>query len=168
MAPAPTHWDLAVVGAGPAGAATALGALRADPDLRVVLLDQADFPRDKACGDGVAPHVLDLLAKVDVTGLVDDRVPVDHLRLGRGGGGRPSGGWPARCGWYRAGSSMPDWPTRPSPPAPDSSGTASVICGSTPTRWSWTGRSPPRSWSAPTAPTRSSDARSAGPAVRWP
>ncbi|MFD0208663.1 NAD(P)/FAD-dependent oxidoreductase, partial [Streptomyces hirsutus] len=75
MAPAPTHWDLAVVGAGPAGAATALGALRADPDLRVVLLDQADFPRDKACGDGVAPHVLDLLAKVDVTGLVDDRVP---------------------------------------------------------------------------------------------
>ncbi|MFI8306239.1 NAD(P)/FAD-dependent oxidoreductase [Streptomyces sp. NPDC085927] len=85
MAPAPTHWDLAVVGAGPAGAATALGALRADPDLRVALLDRADFPRDKACGDGVAPHVLDLLAEVGVTGLVDDRVPVDRLRLGRGG-----------------------------------------------------------------------------------
>ncbi|MTE22334.1 geranylgeranyl reductase family protein [Streptomyces sp. TRM43335] len=85
MAPARVHWDLAVVGAGPAGAATALGALHADPDLRVVLLDRADFPRDKACGDGVAPHVLDLLAEVGVTGLVDDRVPVDRLRLGRGG-----------------------------------------------------------------------------------
>lgn len=85
MAPAPTRWDLAVVGAGPAGAAAALGALHADPHLRVALLDRADFPRDKACGDGVAPHVLDLLAGVGVTGLVDDRTPVDRLRLGRGG-----------------------------------------------------------------------------------
>ncbi|MFI7498235.1 NAD(P)/FAD-dependent oxidoreductase [Streptomyces sp. NPDC049687] len=84
MAPAPIHWDLAVVGAGPAGAAAALGALHADPGLRVALLDRADFPRDKACGDGVAPHVLDLLAEVGVTGLFDDRVPVDRLRLGRG------------------------------------------------------------------------------------
>ncbi|CAL9609440.1 hypothetical protein SUDANB58_05602 [Streptomyces sp. enrichment culture] len=85
MAPAPVHWDLVVVGAGPAGAAAALGALHADPGLRVALLDRADFPRDKACGDGVAPHVLDLLAEVGVTGLFDDRVPVGRLRLGRGG-----------------------------------------------------------------------------------
>ncbi|MDG9700832.1 NAD(P)/FAD-dependent oxidoreductase [Streptomyces sp. DH37] len=85
MAPAPARWDLVVVGAGPAGAAAALGALRADASLRVALLDRADFPRDKACGDGVAPHVLDLLAEVGVTGLVDDRVPVERLRLGRGG-----------------------------------------------------------------------------------
>jgi flavin-dependent dehydrogenase len=42
-------WDLAVVGAGPAGAAAALGALHAEPGLRVALLDRADFPRDKAC-----------------------------------------------------------------------------------------------------------------------
>ena len=85
MASAPAHWDLVVVGAGPAGAATALGALRADPGLRVALLDRADFPRDKACGDGVAPHVLDLLAEVGVTGVVDDRIPVGRLRLGRDG-----------------------------------------------------------------------------------
>ena len=57
-------WDLVVVGAGPAGAAAALGALRADPGLRVLLLDRADFPRDKSCGDGIAPHVLDVLAGV--------------------------------------------------------------------------------------------------------
>ncbi|WP_433508195.1 NAD(P)/FAD-dependent oxidoreductase [Pseudonocardia halophobica] len=80
-------WDLAVVGAGPAGAATALGALRAAPGLRVALLDRADFPRDKACGDGVAPHVLDRLVEVGVTGLLDDRVPVARLRLDRGGRG---------------------------------------------------------------------------------
>ena len=77
-------WDLAVVGAGPAGAAAALGALRARPDLSVLLIDRADFPRDKACGDGIAPHVLDLLAEVGVTGLLDDWTSVRRLRLARG------------------------------------------------------------------------------------
>ncbi|MEU6404009.1 geranylgeranyl reductase family protein [Streptomyces sp. NPDC046985] len=85
MAGVPSRWHLAVVGAGPAGAAAALGAMHAAPGLRVVLLDRADFPRDKACGDGVAPHVLDLLAGIGVTGLVSDKRPVDRLRLGRGG-----------------------------------------------------------------------------------
>lgn len=76
-------WDVVVVGAGPAGAAAALGALRARPDASVLMVDRADFPRDKACGDGIAPHVLDLLAEVGVTGLLDDRVPVRRLRLAR-------------------------------------------------------------------------------------
>src|SRR5262245_61463831 len=78
-----TVWDLAVVGAGPAGTAAALGALRTRPDLSGLLIDRADFPRDKACGDGIAPHVLDLLYEVGVTGLLDDRVPVHRLRLAR-------------------------------------------------------------------------------------
>ena len=77
-------WDLVVIGAGPAGAATALGALAAEPALSVLLLDRQDFPRDKACGDGIAPHVFDLLAEVGVTGLVDDRTAIRRLALRRG------------------------------------------------------------------------------------
>lgn len=77
------RYDLAVVGAGPAGAATALGALRADPSLSVALIDRSDFPRDKTCGDGIAPHVIDLLTATGVTGLMDDQVPVRRLRLNR-------------------------------------------------------------------------------------
>jgi geranylgeranyl reductase family protein len=77
-------WDIAVVGAGPAGAATALGALRAEPGLKVALLDRSDFPRDKCCGDGIAPHILDLLEGAGVHGLLDDQVPVHRLRLSRG------------------------------------------------------------------------------------
>ena len=80
-----TAWDLAVVGAGPAGAATAIGALRADPSLRVALLDRSDFPRDKSCGDGIAPHVIDLLFTAGVDGIVDDWTPVPRLRLSRDG-----------------------------------------------------------------------------------
>lgn len=54
-------------------------------------------PRDKACGDGVAPHALDVLAEVGVTGLLDDRVPVQRLELRRRDTGvsRPM----ARPGW---------------------------------------------------------------------
>lgn len=77
-------WDLVIVGAGPAGAAAALGALHTCPRLKVLLLDRCAFPRDKACGDGVAPHVLDVLAGVGVTGLVDDRAPVRWLVLRHG------------------------------------------------------------------------------------
>ncbi|HEU4675946.1 MAG TPA: geranylgeranyl reductase family protein [Motilibacteraceae bacterium] len=74
-------WDLVVVGAGPAGSATALGALRAQPGLRVALLDRADFPRDKACGDGIAPQAVDLLREAGATEVVTGHRPVPRLRL---------------------------------------------------------------------------------------
>jgi geranylgeranyl reductase family protein len=76
-------WDVAIVGAGPAGSAAALGAVRARPDARVLLLDKAAFPRDKACGDGIAPHALDVLAGlgVDVAAVTDGYPPVDLLEL---------------------------------------------------------------------------------------
>lgn len=82
-----TAWDLAIVGSGPAGSATAIGALRTDPSLQVVLLDRAEFPRDKSCGDGIAPQVIDLLDGAGVTGIVDGHVPVPRLRLHRGRSG---------------------------------------------------------------------------------
>ena len=74
-------WDLIVVGAGPAGASAALGALRADPALRVLLLDRDDFPRDKCCGDGIAPHVFDALHEVGVVDLQAEWAPVDSLEM---------------------------------------------------------------------------------------
>jgi geranylgeranyl reductase family protein len=80
--------DVAVVGAGPAGSAAALAVLAARPGARVVLLDRADFPRDKSCGDGVAPQVLDVLARLGVHGLLEDWPTVDRLELGY-----PDGPW---------------------------------------------------------------------------
>ncbi|MGY1815406.1 geranylgeranyl reductase family protein [Blastococcus sp. SYSU D00820] len=60
------HRDVVVVGGGPAGAAAALAARRARPGASVLVLDRADFPRDKVCGDGVAPEALDVLAVLGV------------------------------------------------------------------------------------------------------
>lgn len=76
--------DVAIVGAGPAGSAAALAVLATDPRLKVVLLDRSDFPRDKCCGDGIAPHVLDVLAEVGVSGLTDGWTPLERLALSRG------------------------------------------------------------------------------------
>ncbi len=75
------EWDVVVVGAGPAGSAAALSALRTRPDARVLLLDRADFPRDKSCGDGIAPHALDELARMGAAHVLADRVPIPTLRL---------------------------------------------------------------------------------------
>ena len=62
LSPATTY-DVAIIGAGPAGTACAL-ALR-QSGLRVALLDKAQFPRDKVCGDAIPGHALKALRQLD-------------------------------------------------------------------------------------------------------
>jgi menaquinone-9 beta-reductase len=54
-----THFDLAVIGAGPAGSAAAITASRAG--MKVLLLDQDTFPRNKVCGEFISAESLHLL-----------------------------------------------------------------------------------------------------------
>lgn len=57
--------DVAIIGAGPAGAAAALrlGQLGVRD---VLLVDRADFPRDKTCGSGLSPRGLEVLRALGV------------------------------------------------------------------------------------------------------
>jgi geranylgeranyl reductase family protein len=91
-------WDLIVIGAGPAGAAAALEARRLAPDARVLLLDRAAFPRDKACGDGVGPHAAAELSDLGAGSALDGYPPVHRLRLRAPGGIEVAGG-SARPSW---------------------------------------------------------------------
>ncbi len=59
----PLSWDVVVVGAGPAGSATALLAARAGA--RVLLLDRARFPREKPCSEYLSPAATPLLERLD-------------------------------------------------------------------------------------------------------
>ena len=66
-----TQHDIAVIGAGPAGSATAY--LLAKGGLRVALLDQFDFPREKTCGDGLTPRAVQALAALSVLPQIEPR-----------------------------------------------------------------------------------------------
>nr|WP_154675563.1 geranylgeranyl reductase family protein [Parafrankia elaeagni] len=78
--------DLLVVGGGPAGSAAALRALQLRPEARVLIVDAAEFPRDKTCGDGIAPHGVDVLRALGVTDVTRGYRPVDRMRLRTPGG----------------------------------------------------------------------------------
>ena len=72
------HFDAIVVGAGPAGSATAIRLARGGAN--VLLLDRARFPRDKPCGGGVTGRAARELP-VDVTPVVEDVVHEVEVRL---------------------------------------------------------------------------------------
>lgn len=57
------RWDAVVVGAGPAGATTALLLARAGAS--VLLVDRARFPRDKACSEYLSPATTEILERLD-------------------------------------------------------------------------------------------------------
>lgn len=88
MRPAP---DVLVVGAGPAGSATA--ALLADRGFDVLIVDRARFPRPKPCGECVSPGAVAALARLGFLGAVERLAPAHlhgwHVRgAGASGTGR--------------------------------------------------------------------------------
>ncbi|HEV8149491.1 MAG TPA: FAD-dependent oxidoreductase [Gemmatimonadales bacterium] len=63
------RYDVVIAGAGPAGAATAYRLARAG--LRVVAVDRAEFPRDKACSEYMSPEGVRHLAALGVLARVE-------------------------------------------------------------------------------------------------
>ena len=74
-----TQIDVVVVGAGPAGSATALFLARRG--YAVTLLDRAVFPRDKACGEYLTPGAVTLLR--DEIGILPELMASGAARLTR-------------------------------------------------------------------------------------
>jgi geranylgeranyl reductase family protein len=71
-------FDVAVVGAGPAGSTTAYRLARAHA--RVLLIDKARFPRDKPCGGGLTTRAVRQLP-VSIEPVVEDEITRVRCRL---------------------------------------------------------------------------------------
>jgi len=74
-----------VVGAGPSGSAAAAWAARGGREVLVV--DSCEFPRDKACGDGLTPRAVAELERLGLTDWLDGRIRHHGLRLAGFGAG---------------------------------------------------------------------------------
>lgn len=71
--------DVVVVGAGPAGSSAAAWAARSGRD--VLVIDSAQFPRDKACGDGLTPRAVVELRRLGLQPWLDGRIAHHGLRM---------------------------------------------------------------------------------------
>ncbi|MDR3070335.1 MAG: FAD-dependent monooxygenase, partial [Propionibacteriaceae bacterium] len=88
--------EVVVVGAGPGGASTA--AYLAGLGLDVVLLEKAEFPREKVCGDGLTPRDVKQLINLGID-ISDEQAWVRNYGL-RVYGGRVEPfelPWPELC-----------------------------------------------------------------------
>lgn len=74
-----TAADVVVIGAGPAGSSAAAWAARAGRD--VLVIDSAQFPRDKACGDGLTPRAVAELRRLGLGGWLDTKISHRGLRM---------------------------------------------------------------------------------------
>jgi geranylgeranyl reductase family protein len=90
--------EVIVVGAGPAGSAAAAWAARTGRE--VLVIDAAEFPRDKACGDGLTPRAVEELDRLGLADWLDGRVRHHGLRMA-GFGSSVQVRWP--------GHSFPEW-----------------------------------------------------------
>lgn len=79
----PVDADVAVIGAGPAGAAAALFAARRGH--RVIIVDKQAFPRDKPCGEGLMPSGRPALRELGLEAAVlsGGAPPLQGIQFGR-------------------------------------------------------------------------------------
>jgi menaquinone-9 beta-reductase len=90
--------DVIVVGAGPAGAATAI--LLAERGLRVTVLDRARFPRPKVCGEYLSPEAARILDRLGVLKIVDaSAAPLRGMRITAPDGTEIVGTYRPVSGW---------------------------------------------------------------------
>src|SRR6187551_3389794 len=73
------RYDLVIAGGGPSGAAAAWQA--AQTGAKVVVLDKAEFPRDKPCGDGLTARAVSYLQKMGLASEVAHFHRVNRVTL---------------------------------------------------------------------------------------
>jgi geranylgeranyl reductase family protein len=100
-------YDVILVGAGPAGCSAAL--CLAKMGYNVLLVEEAKFPRDKVCGDGIGPATLEVLDRLGMIPRIMERDPwrIDEVQLSSPAGHVVAASFSHLKGPYRHGLVMP-------------------------------------------------------------
>ncbi|MEO8483449.1 MAG: FAD-dependent monooxygenase, partial [Acidobacteriota bacterium] len=90
--------DLIVIGAGPAGLATAIAAAR--HGVRTLVVEKRSLPIDKACGEGLLPNGVEALARLGLasSALVRSSAPIQGIRYITASGSIASSTFPMGTG----------------------------------------------------------------------
>ncbi|MEX0873584.1 MAG: NAD(P)/FAD-dependent oxidoreductase [Actinomycetota bacterium] len=91
------RYDAVVVGAGPAGSATAAHLARSGS--RVLLCDRLEFPRDKACGGGLTPRGVAALDDLGIKLTDAQAIRVGGIEMGFGSRGAINAAFPSTAKW---------------------------------------------------------------------
>lgn len=80
----PLDFDVIICGGGPGGSACAMGFV--DSGIRVAVIEKSSFPREKVCGDGMAPYISKALHKMSpkfkaAFDQFDASMPITHIRI---------------------------------------------------------------------------------------
>jgi geranylgeranyl reductase family protein len=98
--------DVIVVGAGPGGSSTA--AWLAESGMDVLVVDKADFPRDKTCGDALSPMAVGLLDRLGLAAELEKLAqPVRGIRFVAPGGGTLQASLPIHARYPKHGWTVP-------------------------------------------------------------
>lgn len=77
-------FDVIICGGGPCGSACAMGFV--DTSIRVAVIEKSSFPREKVCGDGMAPYIPKALHKMspkfkDAFDQFRERIPIRYIKV---------------------------------------------------------------------------------------
>ncbi|GAC1582683.1 MAG: geranylgeranyl reductase family protein [Candidatus Velthaea sp.] len=84
-----------IVGAGPAGAASAIELARGGADVRLV--ERSAWPREKTCGDGISPEGVRVASALGID--LTDRLPLRYGTMSAPSRVAFTGGWPKDLPW---------------------------------------------------------------------
>jgi len=90
------HYDVAIVGAGPSGSALAWYLKKENPNLKVLLLEKKQFPREKYCGDACATIAQKHLRRMGVLQELEEKKEGHYAQ---------NGGFVSPCGNFFIGNS---------------------------------------------------------------
>ncbi len=80
------HYDIIIIGGGPAGSTCGIFLKKLNPSLRVCIIDKQSFPRKKPCGDGLSPGVVDIIKEAGLHDFFWEKHPIQTFEFSCGDG----------------------------------------------------------------------------------